>query len=292
MSSPADIAYAEHLVRVTQIYFTAIYSVTVWDWILALPKEYERIWKNPWSLIKVLYLFNRYWTILVLGLSLGSFLSNFTQQTCDRFVIWIPALCMWVTVCSECILLVRTYAIWQKNKYVLWGLITLLTGEIAVLLTSLHIFRPVPISGVGPCIATGGSKNGKDFTVAYWVSPIVFDTVVLILTLYRCIRYMKQGTRTPILKLFLRDGVLYFGCIFICNLINTIFYLLPNPALQAVNSPMSLLLTSVACSHIILNLRAEEAHAVAAVGQGTFFRNHAAGQATNLSSSHGAHGVS
>ncbi|KAH8914716.1 hypothetical protein BT69DRAFT_1201421, partial [Atractiella rhizophila] len=245
-----------------------IYSVTVWDWILALPKEYQRIWKNQWSLIKILYLFNRYWTLIVLGLSLASFLSNFTQQTCERFVIWIPALCMWTTVCSECILLVRTYAIWQKNKYVLWGLLALLTGEIAVLLTSLHVFRrtatAVPISGTGPCIATG-AKNGKDFTVAYWVSPIVFDSVVLILTVYKCTNYMRQGARTPLLKVFFRDGLLYFGCIFICNLINTIFYLLPNPALEAVNSPMSLLLTSVACSHIILNLRAEEAHAIASV---------------------------
>ncbi|KAA1102949.1 hypothetical protein PGT21_000998 [Puccinia graminis f. sp. tritici] len=93
------------------------------------------------------------------------------------------------------------------------------------------------------------------------------DTLMLILTSIRALQYRNKGVKSSVFQTFVKDGILYFVVVFGVNLINTIFYSLPSPALQAINSPMSLLMTSIMCSHIVLSLRGEEKEEMEAVSK-------------------------
>ncbi|KAH8913356.1 hypothetical protein BT69DRAFT_1344713 [Atractiella rhizophila] len=50
---------------VSRVYFICCMSVLIWDWIVTFPSEYKYIWRTPWSIAKVLFLFNRYYTLAV-----------------------------------------------------------------------------------------------------------------------------------------------------------------------------------------------------------------------------------
>ncbi|CAH7684087.1 hypothetical protein PPACK8108_LOCUS18065 [Phakopsora pachyrhizi] len=249
-----------------------MYAVALWDWIVCLPKEYKRIYKAPMSLIKVLYYFNRYYTLANLIVVLYGFNGSMTADECNRFYKWEPGLASFTTIFAEAILVVRTYALWGKNKIILAVLLVGFTIECVVLLFAVTQFKPVPTrdptdpTSRGACIA-GGGPGGHDWSMAYWVSPIVMDTLMLVLSSVRAFQYRKRGVNSGVFQTFVRDGILYFAVVFVVNLINTVFYSLPNQALQAVNSPMSLLMTSVMCSRIVLSLRGEEKEQIESVSK-------------------------
>ncbi|MBW0508732.1 hypothetical protein O181_048447 [Austropuccinia psidii MF-1] len=284
------------LISITQTYFAAMYAVAVWDWIISFPREYRRIWKAPRSLIKVLYYCNRYYTLANLLFVLYGFNSQMTESECVSFYKWEPGLASFTTIFAEAILVVRTYALWGRNKYILVILLSGLTIECVVLFFAVTRFQPVPTrdpldpNSRGACIA-GGGPGGHDWTMAYWVSPIVMDTVMLVLSSIRALQYHRKGVDSSVFQTFLKDGILYYVVVFAVNLINTIFYALPSQALQAINSPMSLLMTSIMCSHIVLSLRGEERKEVEAVSKqwqlNTYLRKKKSENSTSVEKSSG-----
>lgn len=60
-SSPEQVQGLQ-LIQVARYYTTAVLAVAVWDWLVCFYAEYERIWRERWSLIKVLYLITRKFT--------------------------------------------------------------------------------------------------------------------------------------------------------------------------------------------------------------------------------------
>ncbi|KNZ61375.1 hypothetical protein VP01_1409g1 [Puccinia sorghi] len=320
MGVPLD-PYTVKLISITQTYFAGynVRSCTVGlDHLSSqrIQKVRSRIYKAPRSLIKVLYYCNRYYTLANLLVVLYGFNAQMTTAECDRFYKWEPGLASFTTIFAEAILVVRTYALWGKNKYILAILLTGLTIECVVLFFAVTRFQAVPTrdptdpNSRGACIA-GGGPGGHDWSMvkaaeplscrdsprlthwqsfvafpqAYWVSPIVMDTLMLALTSIRALQYRNKGVNSGVFNTFVKDGIVTLLCrglrgklVSVTRLgilkrngaINTVFYSLPSPALQAINSPMSLLvsfMTSIMCSHIVLSLRGEEKASMEAVSK-------------------------
>jgi hypothetical protein len=170
-----------------------------------------------------------------------------TTDECNKFYKWEPGVASFTTIFAEAwvacrselyslwprfllskirqtptrILVVRTYALWGKNKYILAVLLTGLTIECVVLFFAVTQFHPVPTrdptdpTSRGACIA-GGGPGGHDWSMvwisnllipfqtadiscagtvslqAYWVSPIVMDTLMLILTSIRVDKFLPN----------------------------------------------------------------------------------------------------
>lgn len=77
---------AAQIVLVSQMSAVAYYAILVWDWIISLSAEYKLIWKTDWSPYKILYLVNRYWTLLALAFSLWAYTATIDGATCTRVV--------------------------------------------------------------------------------------------------------------------------------------------------------------------------------------------------------------
>lgn len=56
--------------------------------------------------------------------------------------------------------------------------------------------------GINACIGSGF----KHYWI-YWVCPLIFDSAVLGLTLYKSVRKWKGGARSPLLIVLMRDQV-------------------------------------------------------------------------------------
>uniref|UniRef100_A0A0W0FB79 Uncharacterized protein n=1 Tax=Moniliophthora roreri TaxID=221103 RepID=A0A0W0FB79_MONRR len=274
MSSESE---ADNVLYVTQVYFCAMYAVVVWDWLVSLPREWRFV-----SYLHIvssrLHIFSAgksffdidpiappkcirsYWVIAVVPYLLYCFVVDHSRETCERIYRYPVALAMWNQVGSESVLLIRTYAFFNRNVYVLWGLIAAISGVVAyqiyvdaTQMLLLPFFKP-PYDK-GPCFPM--SKPHAAHLLGFFIAPLLFDTIVTFMTIIKAfaIRRCNGGPNSRLIQTFLREGVFYYIMISIANLINGIFYLQPRQVISAINIPLSVMMAPVLACRLILDLR-------------------------------------
>ncbi|KAF8215851.1 hypothetical protein K438DRAFT_1914743 [Mycena galopus ATCC 62051] len=254
-SSPSNI-HPEKFIYITQVYFCD--AVVIWDWLLSLTREWRFVWKTHWTPVKVAYLFCRYWVIAVVPYLLYCFVADHSLATCQK--IYKAALALWNQVGSESVLLIRTYAFFNRNVYVLWFLLSAISGVVAYQLyvdTSqmdlLPFFKP-PFDK-GPCFPI--SKPHSAHLLGMSIAPLLFDTMVTLMTIWKAFRIRRRngGPNSRLIQTFLREGVFYYILISIANLVNGIFYLQPRQVMSAINIPLSVMMPPILACRLILDLR-------------------------------------
>ncbi|KAJ7786654.1 hypothetical protein B0H16DRAFT_1756396 [Mycena metata] len=262
---------------ITQVYFCD--AVVVWDWLISLPREWRFVWKTHWTPVKMAYLFCRqvalvsrstrthsrraphsYWVIAVVPYLLYSFVMDHSLEVCQKIYKIPVALALWNQVGSESVLLIRTYAFFNRNVYILWFLICAISGVVAYQLyvdtTQMDLLPFVkPPFDRGPCFPM--SKPHSAHLLALQIAPLLFDTIVTLMTIWKAftIRRRNGGPNSRLIQTFLREGVFYYILISIANLINGIFYLQPRQVISAINIPLSVMMAPVLACRLILDLR-------------------------------------
>ncbi|EPT01589.1 hypothetical protein FOMPIDRAFT_1029811 [Fomitopsis schrenkii] len=256
---------AEHFIFVSQIHFCD--SVTCWDWILSFPKEWRYVWKTSWTPVKVAYLFCRYWVLVTVPYLLWAFVTQHSLETCERIYRVPVLLAMWNQAAAEIILLIRTYAFFNRNKYTLAFLVSALGGVISFQLyvaSSQMLLLPfVPPATSGPCFPR--SRVGSADLLGFFIAPLAFDTIVTLMTVAKAVAMRRRsgGPNSRLIQTFLREGVFYYMLISVANLVNGIFYLQPRQVMSAICIPLSVMLAPVLACHLILDLRERGAETVA-----------------------------
>jgi len=163
-----------------------------------------------------------------------------------------------VAVC-ELIMILRVYALYGRNLWVLSGLMFVWVVQVVVSSIGLTTGKPVLFdNGIIGCILSGDSKL---FPVI-WITPLITDFIVFVLTLYRSRDYFRHGSNIRTLQKFVRDGTVYFFVICMANLLNVLVYFLsPASDLRTLGASFSQIITSVVISRMVLNLRSETAAA-------------------------------
>ncbi|KAG5637646.1 hypothetical protein H0H81_003723 [Sphagnurus paluster] len=161
---------------------------------------------------------------------------------------------MWNQVGSQSVLLIRTYAFFNRNVYILIFLLFALSGVISYQLyvdTTQMLLLPFakPPFDKGPCLPM--SKPHSAHLLGFFIAPLLFDTVVTAMTVWKAftIRRRNGGPNSRLIQTFLREGRFNF-----C-LINGIFYLQPRQVISAINIPLSVMLGPVLACRLILDLR-------------------------------------
>ncbi|KZV62813.1 hypothetical protein PENSPDRAFT_590832 [Peniophora sp. CONT] len=247
-----------YLTHVLQVYTSAMMAVAVWDWITCLPMEWERIWKKDWSAVKCLYLWVRYYGLLCFALNLWLFNANFTVERCKTLHYLIASTCMWVTLGSEAILAIRTWAFLMRSKFAAVILSALLFGEMVFLLyvAIAGVYQvPILIGDSGPC--TASDKPGKHVVSGFWLAPVAMDLICTAMTLYKVIAF-KRITSMPLIRTFVREGVFYFLAVAAVNVLNAAFMFQKNASIQYINCFLALILSQVLCCRLVLNLRGQQ----------------------------------
>lgn len=88
-----------------------------------------------------------------------------------------------------------------------------------------------------------------------YVSSILFDSTVIILTLIKAVPARQPNGLTPLITQLLKDGVQYFVIIFLTAIVNMIMVNLAPPAPSATLSILYLVMASTLGCRLILNLR-------------------------------------
>lgn len=257
MSSPSPdaqaLATAALHLTAGKYFQVAAFVMLVYDHILTLPDEVERIWKQKWSGATILFLINRYVTPLQFIIIIDAFQDpRWKKSACDRFVAFEGTSTVALVAVCEMIMMLRVYALYGRSRLILAFLSFLWVVQVTLSSIGMKTGFAVPLPpGFVGCIFTGSNP----LFPAVWVTPLASDCCIFCLTLWRTRTFIKNSRRTPTIHIFLRDGLMYFLVIFVANLFNTLIFFLGPSDLKAIGASFSQLITATMISRLVLNLK-------------------------------------
>ncbi|KAJ6592448.1 hypothetical protein B0H19DRAFT_1087861, partial [Mycena capillaripes] len=174
-----------------------------YDHLICFSQEVELMWKSRSGLTKILYLWNRYFSLI--ALRYGSARSSFDElNLIIREIKGDRVQCIISTVIVGTVDFVLMLRVW-----ILYG-------------------RPRVFAWLFSCIAAGAMKssslvkgcyayNVPRFLTLTAAAPVFVTFVMFIMTVYKCTTTLKRATHhvMPVWRLFLRDGVLWFLAVFV-----------------------------------------------------------------------------
>ncbi|OBZ77852.1 hypothetical protein A0H81_02424 [Grifola frondosa] len=205
----------------------AALTFLTWDVLIHLADEVKYIWhgRNGW--MKWIYLFIRHMPIFAQG-STGV---HFNSTGCRDWIIYQAAVMEAITLAVEIVLIIRVYALYNRNKLVLTIILLLFVMEVTTMRCTDYIYGLLAmLSGL--------------------------ETILFVLTLIKFfqVAHRRIGEQT-LLNTFVRDGTWAFAIIFLIMLLNTLMYQLSHTPLAGICYFWALSVMSFAGSHALLNLR-------------------------------------
>ncbi|CAL1713456.1 unnamed protein product [Somion occarium] len=192
--------------RVTVYIGFMSFMILIWEHIITFGDEVEYIWKGRKGPIVWLFFLNRYLTPLGFIINLFAYLSPSWTQEGAMIVVGlnITALMMFL----------RVYALYPTRYVVLAVVGIVFCAELAVnaWLTS-HGQAVVHNSQIHACTMVFDPSIGAIASASAWL-PLLYDTIVFILIVKRTLQPVRRHAAGKIIKVLLRDGVLYYSVIF------------------------------------------------------------------------------
>ncbi|KAI1790141.1 hypothetical protein LXA43DRAFT_1062298 [Ganoderma leucocontextum] len=216
----------------------ASFTVLVWDHLLTLSEEIEFIWKKQKGPLMYLFFINRYLT------PLGFCVNLIGSMTVIG--INVTALMMFL----------RIYAIYEGRKPVVILVAVLLLVEFSVNAWLLTY-------GIACTMIFDQSKVHGAFAAASAWLPLLYETVILVLTLLRTYQHARDASTGRVMRILVREGLFYFSAtacpvlsvIFTITFILTLMILLAPDGLKNVAAQTEYLLTVAMMSRITLHLK-------------------------------------
>ncbi|KZV90875.1 hypothetical protein EXIGLDRAFT_770435 [Exidia glandulosa HHB12029] len=197
----------------------------MYDHAMTFFDEVELIWPASWGAGKILFLLARYltWPELVSGLVHQFW--DIDAGMCHRIFGYNSFSIVWGIGAAEMILVLRTWAIWDRHRGLLIGLVTLFFGVwiaesyIISQLVDKTIF--VPATSFSPvlrgCVITASTQ-----IVTYaWILLTAYEALILGLTLVKAVQHFRSGSNR-LMNMLYRDGILYFVYLFAISAANLI----------------------------------------------------------------------
>jgi len=238
-------------------------AIIIFDHIITLDEEVELIWKSSWSMGKVLFVINRYYTLIsVIVNNYALFSPTLTDSFCLRFFQWQGWTGLIACMIAEVILQMRLYALYFLNKRVLALMVTMFlmssASSAAIMGTVLSGISALahPLPGTTFCYPV----NVPGYFFAFWIPIIGFESLLCGLALYRGFEtFRASGTLFQsgrhLVAILIRDSVLYFLVMFATYFTNMLVWISGTPNLLEIPIAFSVALSCCLGNRMILNVR-------------------------------------
>ncbi|KAF7343833.1 hypothetical protein MSAN_01964500 [Mycena sanguinolenta] len=244
------------------------FSLLCYEYFITLELEVSRYWGLRPTVPNVLFFVNRY------GMLFGTipivFQSFWTSPSTPHKLAWTRCESLhfyhqWFAVVSQIVigvmLILRTYALYERNRRVLALMVFVSLGVIAVGAWAI-IGGPNPKPGdevpqlhlyIG-CSTGLTSAACVSSPLPAWAGNGFFDCTIFLLTLYRALS-RSRARSTELVTVLLRDGSIYFGVIILVNLSNILTFVLAGPYARGAPTTLANSVSSVMITRLMLNLR-------------------------------------
>ncbi|KAK7059980.1 hypothetical protein R3P38DRAFT_976366 [Favolaschia claudopus] len=271
MSTPSEQEFAELFVlladaRLTNELALGALTLVVLEHIKGFPDEVELVWKTRRSLFNFLYLFIRYFTLLVIGINISFMMkTEWSDHTCRAFIFEELILTTIIVWLSELVLVIRVWILYQRSRTLLYFLAALLVADlIAYLTVGIYTVKPIKeYVHVGPLLRGCYSLYVPRFFAFYAIPPLVMAISMFLLTAYKCgsTVIVLGFRRAPIITVFMRDGLFWFLALVAIGVIDLVIWNRGRPSLAEIIVLPATAATAIISTRVILNLKQMTAEA-------------------------------
>ncbi|CAA7268893.1 unnamed protein product [Cyclocybe aegerita] len=243
-------------------------SIILFDHLITFDQEVNLIWDSSWSLGKVLFLLNRYYTLAATIINNYAFFTPTLTDALDdnlglRFFNWQGWTGLIGCMLAEGILQIRLYALYSLNKKVLVLMLSLFiissatSGWIMGSALSKISARAIELPRGGKfCVPSGVS----DTFYTFWIPMLAYEFLLCMLALIRGFQTFKTNgslfqSGRQLVGILVRDSVLYFLVICSTYLTCMLVWLLAPTSLLEVPVGFSVAMSCVLANRVVLNVR-------------------------------------
>ncbi|KAK0200671.1 hypothetical protein DFS33DRAFT_1354063 [Desarmillaria ectypa] len=266
----AAIPAGEHL-RWEDSLALASVSLLLFEYLITFADEIDFVWRKPKSIVSMLYILNRYFgpaAIMVCMIAL--FDRSISEESCRRFAPFEGIF----TLVAEAMLIIRVYALHDQNKTILALHMSLWIVQTCLMAFTLAHSGPVliPSSSITfGCVLVADPSIGS-LLIMWTIPSLVFDSSTFLLLVAGVWRRSRRHSLS-ILKVIVRDGVLYFVAVVASNTLWTVTGLVLASDLKNVWAFMSTVLTDILIACITIKLRDQDSQSII-VGPKIHSNNH------------------
>ncbi|KAH7340814.1 hypothetical protein B0J17DRAFT_715995 [Rhizoctonia solani] len=256
----------------------ASFVLLVFDYVITVVPEVTLVWYKPWTWSKVLFLWNRYGTFVILlfdtivVLGGGETDEHFnirhprsnTSNSClhwQKFQGWTG----WLTnMTVEIIILVRIAAMYSQDKRIIYPVVVLFfaqaIGMAFIIGNSFANLKAThePVAGFHICALIGVPQK----MYIYWATNLAFEVVLFVLALIKAYQHVsrRRGLRPSwsgprILSVLVRDSILYFLVIFVTYIMNLVAWSTRGSGVYQLAIALAIALRASMGSRLLLNVR-------------------------------------
>jgi len=240
----------------------ASFVLFVFDYFLTLDGEVQHFWSGPWSISRILFLCNRYFTkgLLTYRLLVDFAPGLFPSEFCDialrvNFPLNLTALAI-----IQAILILRLWYLFQSSKVARYSLLVAFLWCTAGSVATLMIQFPQLHSSLVNMPKRGLSFCADPPPSQFWlvfVPSFVLHGFLSVFMIIRVSQNVRSSKTTPLLQRCMRDGgflymVIFFSVAF--SISAAIVGVSPSVGVVAMFSNFMLALLSICVSRVILHL--------------------------------------
>ncbi|KDR76425.1 hypothetical protein GALMADRAFT_155974 [Galerina marginata CBS 339.88] len=224
-------------------------GVAVWDVLSTLWFEWQIITgKRKWRWPMIIYLAARIAMLMhIFAVTINR--NALSEVPCTQLT-FMSKFCDAVGTCmSSLILVLRTRAVWHRDKRVTVLLALMFVGQAAMWGQTFRYSKAAWNPKRNLCDVLSTAPRG--LMVVVWGYTMVFDLVILLLCSYR----LASHRASTLGNVLLRDGIAYFCFAFCANLIQTVMAGLHlNPVMNIMTLPFALVVSVIAATTVFRNV--------------------------------------
>lgn len=260
--TPQVILHAE----ATRCLTMAGFTVLIWDHICTIDEEIRFLWTAPPSLVKYLFLVNRYITPLtqVLGIYYMSRLVTLSDISCRWVIMSMGFVETWSLSVWDLLLLFRVHALWGGHRGLVFGtyILYFLAYSCHAVVGLISAIELVPHIYYDTFAQTCVAKNRPSVMAFEWIFSLSSETVVFGLTMVKVVEQRANDrTYNPLMNSLHYGQVIYNVVIIAIRVFNLFIWITLPPSLTflgvffiwamitALVTRMMLHLRRVACSN-------------------------------------------
>ncbi|KAI0690664.1 hypothetical protein C8T65DRAFT_97129 [Cerioporus squamosus] len=247
-----------HLLRLVKSSGVASMVLLLSEILHGLDDEIAYLWPSRFSLIKFMYMVNRYSPLIDTTLELTTMLVTTNPTSCSvqyQITTYVYAAGAFF---SEFILIGRTLALYNFDRRIVCLMSLLSLGVVVSSLVTGDRFLDriqYPSEDVLKIIGCVPSIEDRPGWVFY-CGILVSETVVVILTVYkRWQTSFRHASRSILVNTMYRDGTLYYFVMLSVSITNLCFMLVAPEAVSSIMQFPLRIVHSTLCARVLINLR-------------------------------------
>ncbi|KAI0372487.1 hypothetical protein BV20DRAFT_964078 [Pilatotrama ljubarskyi] len=236
------------------------YTWFLFDFLMLLPTEIQFVWTTKWNLSKLLFLWVRFFGIVLLTVNIAVTLTGaHSVKFCEFYFYWEGTAGSLMLYSVEIILQLRIYAMYHKNKWLAIFNAAFFFSEITVMLIVYNYGISVGTTLATPPGLTGCYGITTSYLFSIWIPGLIFEMWLVVLAIWKAIERAREGVmvngqRLDLLALLIRDNVIYFVVIALGLLTNTVMWFAAPDGLAPAAVSLSHASMIVSGTRLLLNL--------------------------------------